>query len=224
MFRAGSAGRRKKMADRERAVLATRNAGKVRELAGPLAGLGLDLAGLSDFPEIGDIEETGSTFAENAFAKASFTAAATGLVAIADDSGLEVAALGGLPGVHSARYAEDLPFLPGESRDARNIRKLLAALGDLPEEERKARFVCCMTAVRPGEEDPARALRVFGVWEGRITLSPAGENGFGYDPVFFDPELGRTAALMSREEKMARSHRGRAVQLLLSRWAAWHRG
>ena len=115
-----------------RIVLATQNAGKVRELADPLTEFGVEVLGLSSFPEIGEIEETGTTFEENALIKARAVAALTGLVSVADDSGLEVDALDGAPGVYSARYSDDWESLPGESRDARNIRKLLHAMAAVP--------------------------------------------------------------------------------------------
>ena len=197
-----------------RVVLATRNAGKIAELAGPLGAFGVSLVGLDAFPAIGEIEENGDTFEENALIKARAVASATGLVSVADDSGLMVEALGGAPGVHSARYADDWALLPGEDRDRRNIRKLLDALREVPEARRGCRFVTVMAAVRPD----GRELTVRGEWEGRLLTSPRGENGFGYDPVFFDPAIGRTAAELSREEKTARSHRGKAARALLARW------
>ena len=132
-----------------RVVLATSNAGKVRELADPLTQFGVEVVGLSSYPEIGEIEENGTTFEENALIKARAVAAITGLVSVADDSGLEVDALDNAPGVYSARYADDWESQPDESRDARNIRKLLHALADVPAEKRGCRFVSCMAAVRP---------------------------------------------------------------------------
>ena len=202
---------------RPRVVLATRNAGKIAELAGPLAAFGVELVGLDAFPEIGEIEEDGATFEENALIKARAVAKATGLTAIADDSGLMVEALGGAPGVYSARYSDDLETLPGENRDRRNIRKLLAAMADVPEGERGCRFVTAMAAVRPD----GRELTVRSEWPGTLLASPRGSNGFGYDPVFYDPEVGHTAAELTREEKTARSHRGRAAAALLARWASF---
>lgn len=201
----------------ERVVLATSNAGKVRELAEPLAALGVEVLGLDSFPEVGDIVEDGDSFEANALIKARTVAARTGLVSIADDSGLEVDALHGAPGIYSARYADDWEFLAGESRDARNIRKLLHVLRDVPEAERGGRFVCCMAVVFPPSMG-GREWVVRGVWEGRLLATPRGENGFGYDPIFRDPELGRSAAELSREEKTARSHRGKALRALLEAW------
>lgn len=205
------------MAKCDKVVLATSNAGKVRELAEPLAALGVEVLGLDSFPEIGDIVEDGDSFEANALIKARAVAAHTGLVSIADDSGLAADALHGAPGIHSARYADDWEFLAGESRDARNIRKLLHVLRDVPEAERGCRFVCCMAVVFPPSLG-GREWTVRGAWEGRLLTAPRGENGFGYDPVFWDPELGRSAAELTREEKMGRSHRGRALGALLASW------
>ncbi|SDF57731.1 RdgB/HAM1 family non-canonical purine NTP pyrophosphatase [Desulfovibrio legallii] len=202
-----------------RIVLATHNAGKVRELAEPLAHAGVEVLGLAAFPEIGEIDEYGLTFEENARIKAETVARHTGLVSVADDSGLEVDALDGAPGVHSARYADDWPLLPGESRDARNMRKLLHALAAVPEARRACRYVCCMTAVTPD----GRSLTTRGTWEGRLLAEQRGSNGFGYDPLFFDPTLGLTAAQMTPEQKNARSHRGKALRALLEGWAAFVR-
>lgn len=190
-------------------VLATRNQGKVRELREPLARFGFDVQSLpDDFPEI---EENGATFDENALIKARAVAEKLGVAAAADDSGLEVDALGGAPGVYSARYSEDWPEQEGESKDERNNRKLLAQLEGVPFEERTARFRCCMAMVDPEGGE----IVVSGAWEGHIGFEKKGENGFGYDPLFIDPELGLTGAQLSREAKMARSHRGKALARLL---------
>lgn len=205
---------------RQRIVLATHNAGKVRELAGPLADFGVEVIGLEAFPRIEDIEETGTTFEENALIKARAVAGITGLVSVADDSGLMVEALDGRPGVYSARYSDDWQSLPGESRDQRNIRKLLHELAGVPEDRRACCFVSCMAAVKPGGAE----MVVRGVWKGRLLTAPRGENGFGYDPVFFDPLIGKTAAQLSREDKIARSHRGNALRALLARWEAFMAG
>ena len=209
------------MAELEKVVLATHNTGKVRELAEPLRSLGVELLGLEAFPQVGEIVEDGATFAENALIKAATVADVTGLISIADDSGLEVDALDGRPGIYSARYADDLLPMEGESRDMRNIRKLLMELKDVPYERRQARFVCCMACVSPGLYEPEETLVVQGTWEGRILPSCIGSNGFGYDPVFADVVLGVTAAQLTREEKMARSHRGQAVQSLIACWPEW---
>ena len=200
-----------------RIVLATHNAGKVRELADPLTEFGVEVLGLSAFPEIGEIEETGTTFEENALIKARAVAALTGLVSVADDSGLEVDALAKAPGVYSARYSDDWESLPGESRDARNIRKLLHEMANVPAGQRGCRFVSCMAAVKPEGGE----LVVRGTWEGELLASPRGDNGFGYDPVFFDKHIDKTAAQLTRDEKNARSHRGNALRALLARWAAF---
>ncbi len=199
-------------------ILATRNAGKVRELAGPLARVGFAVRGVP--PEMPDVGESGATFEENALLKARATAAWTGLPALADDSGLEVDALGGEPGVHSARYADDEAPAPDSKsdaagRDARNTRKLLARMEG--RRARSARFRCCMALVFP---DGRPDIVVNGAWEGLIAEDPRGDGGFGYDPVFCDPASGRTAAELSPEEKMARSHRGAALRHLLEALAA----
>ena len=191
-------------------ILATRNQGKVRELRDPLARFGFDVQSLpEDFPEI---EENGTTFEENALIKARAVAEALGVAAAADDSGLEVDALGGAPGVYSARYSDDWPAVEGESKDERNNRKLRAELEGVPAEKRTARFRCCMALVIPGGEE----IVVSGAWEGSIGFKRAGSNGFGYDPLFIDPELELTGAELTREAKMVRSHRGKALTKLLA--------
>lgn len=189
-------------------VLATRNKGKIAELSEMLAGFGLTVLGLSAFPEIGEIEETGATFAENARIKAQAVCAATGLVAVADDSGLCVDALSGAPGVYSARYAGE------KATDADNNAKLLAALADVPETARAARFVCAICAAAPD----GRLLETSGAWEGRIAFELSGENGFGYDPLFFDETAGTTSANLTPGQKNARSHRGKALAALKAAW------
>jgi XTP/dITP diphosphohydrolase len=191
-------------------VLATGNAGKIRELAAMLAEQVPDIQvlGLSDFPMIGDIPETGETFEENARIKAVAVARATGLVAVADDSGLAVDALGGAPGVYSARYS-------GEgATDQKNVDKLLDALADVPDAGRGCHFACVMLAATPGGIE----LIGRGAWHGRVAWTPAGSGGFGYDPVFFDEKLGMTAAQMEAQVKNARSHRGLALRDLLRGW------
>ena len=195
-------------------VLATTNTGKIRELAEPLGAFGISVLGLDDFPQLGEIEENGATFEENALIKARTVASATGLLSVADDSGLMVDALNGAPGIHSARYSNDWQSLPHESRDNRNMRKLLHEMAGIPDQKRSCRFVCCMAAVRPDGKE----MCVRGVWEGLLLHEPRGSNGFGYDPVFFIPSLGRSAAQLSREEKNQLSHRGKALRALLSRW------
>ncbi len=198
-------------------VLATRNQGKVRELEEPLRAFGLRVVGLHAFPELPEVEETGATFEENALLKAKTVSRLTGLTAIADDSGLEVDALDGAPGVHSARYSDDMPDLPGGTKDMRNNLKLLAALSSVPLGRRSARFRSVIAVCTP----EGKTLVTSGQWEGRIGYAPRGKNGFGYDPLFFDPEIGRTAAELTPEEKMARSHRGQALRELLRLWPSF---
>lgn len=189
-------------------VLASRNAGKLAELTELLAPLGWQPRLLSDFSE-GAAAEAAPSFVENAIAKARFAAQASGLPALADDSGLEVAALGGAPGVRSARYA-------GEAADdASNNAKLLAALDGRPEAERAARFVCVVALLRHAE-DPVPVIAQ-GFWEGRILEAPRGDGGFGYDPLFYAPERGCSAAELSATDKGQLSHRGRALRDLVAR-------
>lgn len=197
-------------------VLATRNPGKLREIQNVLADLEIRVTGLNDLAEkISEPEETGCSFAENARQKALYYARATGQWCLADDSGLVVDALGGAPGIYSARYAaSECPA--GVSRDIldqANNRKLLRELKDVPDERRTARFVCCL-ALADGEKI---LLESDGIVEGRIAHAPAGENGFGYDPLFFVPELGCTTAQLSPEQKNLISHRGRAVRQFAER-------
>lgn len=180
-------------------VIATSNPGKIREIAAVLAGTGIELLSLADFPDMPEIVEDGFTFLENALKKARTTAAYTGLPALADDSGLMVDALGGEPGVRSARFAP--------TTDERN-RKLLDLLRDVPDGKRTARFVCALALVRPDGFEWVTE----GVAEGIITREPAGAAGFGYDPVFFYPPLGKTFAEISGPEKNAVSHRGKALE------------
>ena len=189
-------------------VLATRNQGKIAELAELLKGTGLTVLGLDAFPGAPEVEETGETFADNALLKARAIAAFTGKTAVADDSGLVVDALSGEPGVRSARYAGE------NATDAANNARLLRELADVPPEKRAARFVCVMAAVSPRGEE----MVVRGEWEGRVADEARGEGGFGYDPLFVDPADGRHAAELPREEKNRRSHRGAAMRALLSCW------
>lgn len=199
-------------------VLASRNAGKIRELAVLLKPFGVAVNGLDAFPEIGEIEETGTTFAENSLLKASTVSRLTGLVSLADDSGLVVDALGGEPGVYSARYSEE-PGIPAD--DERNIVKVLKKMASVPDAQRAARFVSVMAAAAPN----GRHILAEGVWEGILAREKAGANGFGYDPVFFDPEIGQTAAQLEPAQKNARSHRAKACAKLLELWPAfWAEG
>ncbi len=187
-------------------VLASGNMGKVREINQILAGLDMEVVAQSDF-NVPEIEETGQTFVENAILKARNAAKHAGLPSIADDSGLEVDALRGAPGIYSARYAG-----PGAD-DTKNLNKVLHELEGLPLEERSARFQCLLVYMEH-HLDPT-PLICQGTWEGWIATEPAGENGFGYDPVFHVPEFGCTAAQLSAEEKNRLSHRGQALQCLL---------
>lgn len=197
--------------------LATTNSGKINELTGPLTKLGLGIVTLKDLPPMEEIAETGESFEENALLKATIAAKTTGLPSIADDSGLIVDALGGAPGIYSARYGEDLEFMPNESRDERNIRKLIAEMANVPARERSCRFVSVIACVRPD----GRAITAKGLWNGQILSERRGNNGFGYDPVFYDPILRRTAAQLSREEKTAHSHRARAIKNILTKLPAF---
>ena len=188
-------------------ILASGNPGKVREINQLLATLELHVTPQSEHG-VTDVEETGLTFVENAILKARNAAAHTGLPAIADDSGIEVDALNGAPGIYSARYAG-----AGASDEA-NLQKLLAALGDVPEAERTARFQCVMVYMKHGE-DPT-PLICQGTWEGRILLEPRGNNGFGYDPVFYVPTHDCASAELEPEVKNTLSHRGQALRKLLA--------
>ncbi|XGV99021.1 MAG: RdgB/HAM1 family non-canonical purine NTP pyrophosphatase [Leptolyngbya sp. BL-A-14] len=179
-------------------VVATGNPGKLKEMQAALAGLEWEL---TLKPAELDVEETGATFAENACLKASEIAIATGEWAIADDSGLEVEALDGAPGVYSARYGKT---------DADRIERLLNELGN--ELNREAQFVCVIAIARP---DGTIALQAEGICPGRILHSPRGDGGFGYDPIFYVPEQRLTFAEMSSEQKRLVSHRGKAFQALL---------
>ncbi|CDH34400.1 XTP/dITP diphosphatase [Xenorhabdus bovienii] len=190
----------------QKVVLATGNAGKVRELADLLTDFGLDIVAQTELG-VDSADETGLTFIENAIIKARHAAAITGLPAIADDSGLSVNALGGAPGIYSARYAG----IDASDRD--NLEKLLEAMRDIPDEERQAQFNCVLVYLRHAE-DPT-PLIFHGRWSGIITHEPAGNGGFGYDPIFYVPEFGCTAAELSREQKSAVSHRGQALKMLL---------
>jgi XTP/dITP diphosphohydrolase len=191
-----------------RVVLATANQGKLTELQALLAPLGFHVELQSVFTPT-TVDETGLTFVENAILKARHAAAASDLPAIADDSGLEVDALHGEPGIHSARYAG-----PGAS-DEQNLRKLLDELRGRPPAERSARYRCALVYLR-WDRDPAPLICQTS-WEGRIIEQPRGSGGFGYDPVFELIERGVTAAELAPEEKNRLSHRGRALQELVLR-------
>ncbi|HSN51912.1 MAG TPA: RdgB/HAM1 family non-canonical purine NTP pyrophosphatase [Woeseiaceae bacterium] len=186
-------------------VLATGNPGKLREIRRILGESGVEVVPQTELG-VGDADETGSSFAENALIKARHAALMTGLPAIADDSGLVVDALDGRPGVYSARYAGP------DATDDGNIDKLLQALSGVPAEQRTAAFHCCAVYV---SADDSTSLVAEGRWRGRILGERRGTGGFGYDPVFFDPECGRTAAELGPELKNARSHRGKALTALV---------
>lgn len=188
-------------------VLASRNAKKLKELEALLAPQGYRLRLVSEFSDI-EPEETAPSFVENALIKARHAARVSGLPAIADDSGLEVAALNGAPGVLSARYAG----IHGD--DAANNAKLLAALAGVPDEARAARFICVLALLRHAE-DPV-PLIAQGAWAGTILHAPRGAQGFGYDPLFLDPESGLSSAELAPAEKNACSHRARAMQALIA--------
>lgn len=187
-------------------VLASSNPGKLREINQLLAGLNLNVVPQSDF-NVSDAEETGLSFVENAILKARNAAHYTGHAAIADDSGIEVDAIHGAPGIYSARYAG-----PGAS-DAENLQKLLADLAGVPEQDRSARFQCLMVYLRH-ELDPTPII-CQGTWEGRILFEPAGQGGFGYDPVFFVPTHSCSSAELPAEVKNRLSHRGQALRRLV---------
>ncbi len=186
--------------------VATTNAGKLREFAELLTPLGYEVRGLADLgnPEI---VEDGATFADNAVIKARAICERTGVAAVADDSGIEVEALGGAPGVHSARYAG----VSGPGRDRANCDKLLAALAGVPAERRAARFVCALALCEPG----GGAEIFHGELRGRIGLAPRGDNGFGYDPIVLLDD-GRSIAELPSDEKNRISHRGQAVRALVA--------
>ncbi len=193
-------------------VLASGNPGKVDELRDLLHGAALELRAQSQFG-VADIEETATTFVENALLKARHAARATGLPAMADDSGLCVDALGGAPGLYSARYG-------GVQGDAgRNIARLLDAMRDVPSANRDARFYCVIVVLRSAD-DPL-PLIAEGEWRGRILEAPRGAGGFGYDPVFFDPEQRCSAAELDPSLKNRISHRGRALAALKPRLESW---
>lgn len=182
--------------------MASGNAGKIREIARLLDGLGVEVIAQTVLG-VSDADETGTTFAENSLIKAQHAADATGLCAIADDSGLAVDALGGAPGVYSARYA-------GDAGDEANNDKLLAALAGV--EERGAAFHCVATFVAPDDSEPLVAA---GEWRGSIMHARHGDGGFGYDPLFYVPDCDCSSAELSPEQKNERSHRGQALRQLV---------
>jgi XTP/dITP diphosphohydrolase len=190
-----------------RIVLASNNAGKIREVQALLSGLGLKVIPQSQLG-IAEADETGLTFVENAILKARNAADQSGLPAIADDSGLAVDALGGAPGVNSAYYAGR------NATDRDNTDKLLAAMAGVPESARSARFHCVMVLMgHAGDPSP---LISHGVWEGRIAAAPSGNSGFGYDPIFLPIGSARTAAELDTADKNRQSHRGQALRALIA--------
>ncbi len=194
-------------------VLATGNQGKVKELASLLADHNIEIVPQSDF-NVPEVAETGTTFVENAIIKARHAAKVTGLPAIADDSGLEVDALNGAPGVYSARYASDQVENPS---DDDNTNKLLSALANTPDNERSARFHCVLVYMKH-ENDPTPII-CHGIWEGNISQEKLGEQGFGYDPVFWQDDLQMSSAQLPRDVKNKLSHRGKALAQLVSKLA-----
>jgi XTP/dITP diphosphohydrolase len=192
-------------------VLASGNAGKLREFQQLLGNCGFDVVPQSEFFSE-NVEETGLTFVENAILKARYACAKTGLPALADDSGIEVDALNGRPGIYSARYAGE------DAKDADNNAKLLRELAGLPSEERSARYHAVLAFMRHAE-DPTPIL-CHGVWEGTILTEQRGAGGFGYDPLFFLPTHNCASAELDKAEKNRISHRGKAMQELLQRLSA----
>ena len=193
-----------------RILVATGNPGKIKELRAML-GSEVEWVGLSDFADIGQVREDGSTFAENARKKAVGYAKATGLWTIADDSGLVVDALGGQPGVKSARFSGEKSQATDRTLiDHRNIAKVLEMLKGVPKEKRTARFICCLCLASP----EGILAETNGTLEGLIGNREMGTGGFGYDPIFFVPQLGKTVAQLAAEEKNAISHRGQAIRKL----------
>jgi len=196
-----------------RILIATSNAGKLRDFAGAAEVHGIAIAGIPNFPSLPTPVEDGVTFEENARKKAQeYSAHVPGEIVVADDSGLEIDALKGAPGVHSARYAADQPHLADENTDddANNAR-VLRELKGVAAEQRTGRFVCVLAAARDG-----KTLATFrGTAEGLILEAPRGTNGFGYDPLFYFPQIQKTFAELSAEEKSYYSHRGAAIRQLL---------
>jgi len=191
-------------------VLASDNQGKIREINSLLRNTPLEVVGQGSLG-VEPIEETGTTFIDNALLKARNAARQTGLAAIADDSGLEVDALGGRPGVYSARFAGP------QATDTKNVEKLLAALDGISPEKRSARFRCAMVYVTHADDpDP---LICEGAWEGKIITEPKGDNGFGYDPIFWIEGEKATAAELAPERKNILSHRGQALRMLVAQLA-----
>lgn len=198
----------------KRVLIATSNPGKLRDFAGAAAAHGIEIAGIPNFNSLPLVVEDGQTFEENARKKAEeYSRYVPGEIVVADDSGIEIDALGGAPGVHSARYAADQPHLAdANTDDEANNARVLRELKGVPSERRTGRFVCILAAARDSE-----ALKVFrGVAEGIILDAPRGTNGFGYDPLFYFPSIHRTFAELSAQEKSKYSHRGAAFRQFLA--------
>jgi XTP/dITP diphosphohydrolase len=201
-------------------LVATSNPGKLRDLQGAARPLGLQVEGIPNFSSLNEVVEDGDTFEANARKKATeYSRQVRGEIVLADDSGLEVDALGGAPGVHSARYAADHPHLAKENTDDEsNNEKLIRNIQKLPGEKRGGRFVCVIAAARNGE--PLAEFR--GEAEGVILEHPRGTNGFGYDPLFYFPQIERTFAELTAEEKAQYSHRGKAFRKFLEWYGNTH--
>lgn len=200
-----------------RVFIATSNPGKIRDFAGAAAPHGIEIAGIPHFSSLPPVVEDGATFEANARKKGeAYSVAVPGQLVVADDSGLEIDALGGAPGVHSARYAADEPHTAeANTDDEANNARVLRELADVPIEKRTARFVCVLVAARDGQ-----ALATFrGTAEGSILNAPRGTNGFGYDPLFYFPEIGKSFAELTAVEKAQYSHRGKAFLAFLE----WYR-
>ena len=189
-------------------VLATNNKGKIKELSVMLEPFGVTVKSLSEFPEIGEIPETGDTFLENAFIKARTVAKITGLVTVADDSGIEIDALDGRPGVYSARYAGE------QCNDHDNNEKMLEEMKDVPDGKRTGRYRCVMAAVAPNGQESSTD----GAYEIVVGHGYKGAGGFGYDVIVIDPELGCHVAELDSAVKNTRSHRGKAMTKMLELW------
>lgn len=189
----------------ETVIIASTNQGKLKEFKELMKGLSVEVKSLKDFPEIGDIEENGASFAENSYIKAKAVFDATGCLSIADDSGLEVDALDGAPGIYSARYAGE------EKNDTANNEKLLSEMNAVSDENRGAQFHCAIVAI----DQNGTRYDAEGIVRGHILRAPQGENGFGYDPLFYIEEFGRTTAELSMDEKNKISHRGQAVRQIV---------
>jgi len=202
----------------DRILIATSNPGKLRDFAGAASSRGIEIASIPGFTSLPAVVEDGLTFEANARKKAEhYSRYAPGEIVLADDSGLEVDALGGAPGVHSARYAADAPhLLENNTEDEANNARLIRELRNVPPEKRTGRFVCVIAAARDGD-----TLAVFrGQAEGIILESPRGSNGFGYDPLFYFPQIQKTFAELPAEEKAQYSHRGAAFRQFLEWYSA----